>query len=181
MSTITPLIPRQPVPDLAVQTVGDPLWRLADQKPEHFTLITFYRGLHCPVCARYLADLESKLDDFAQRGVSVIAISSDTEERAVQAKERWALPRLMIGWGLDLDAARRWGLYLSAGHGKTTAGIEEPALFSEPGLFLVRPDGTLYFATVQTMPFARPSFGEILQSIEFVIARNYPARGEIVE
>ncbi|HIE89539.1 MAG TPA: AhpC/TSA family protein, partial [Gammaproteobacteria bacterium] len=61
------------------------------------------------------------------------------------------------------------------------AGIEEPSLFVEPGIFLVRPDQTLYFATVQTMPFARPSFGDILKAIDFVIAKDYPARGEVTE
>ena len=65
--------------------------------------------------------------------------------------------------------------------GVTSSGFEEPALFSEPGLFLVRPDGTLYFGTVQTMPFARPAFAEILGALDFVIAKNYPARGEIVD
>jgi hypothetical protein len=33
-----------------------------------------------------------------------------------------------------------------------TWSIEERALFSEPGIFLVRPDRTLYWATVQSMP-----------------------------
>ena len=44
---------------------------------------------------------------------------------------------------------------------------------------MVRPDQTLYFASVQTMPFARPAFGDILKALDFVIAKNYPARGEI--
>ena len=30
----------------------------------------------------------------------------------------------------------------------------------------------------QTMPFARPLFSELLQSIDFAIAKDYPARGE---
>jgi len=42
---------------------------------------------------------------------------------------------------------------------------------------LVRPDRTLYFASVQTMPFARPHFTDILAALDFVIAKNYPARG----
>jgi len=28
------------------------------------------------------------------------------------------------------------------------------------------------------MPFARPHFNEILQGVDFVISKNYPARGE---
>ena len=51
-------------------------------------------------------------------------------------------------------------------------------LFSEPGVFLVRPDQTLYYASVQTMPFVRPVFKEMVQALDFVIANDYPARGE---
>ena len=69
----------------------------------------------------------------------------------------------------------------SEGIGKTSSGFEEPALFSEPGLFLVRPDGTIYFGSVQTMPFARPAFAEILGATKFVLEKGYPARGEVVD
>ena len=135
------LKPRQPVPDLGVPTVdGDP-WKLADQTPENFTMVVFYRGLHCPICSRYLGDLNSKADDFAKRGIEVIVLSSDDEERARQAKADWKLDKLTVGYGLGLDAAHDWGLYISSSIGKTSTGVEEPARFSEPGLFLVRPDG----------------------------------------
>ena len=113
--------------------------------------------------------------------VEAIALSSDTEERAAQAKSDWKLDNLTIGYGLSLDSAREWGLYISAGIGKTSIGVEEPALFSEPGLFLVRPDGTIYFGSVQTMPFARPAFAEILGATKFVLERGYPARGEVTD
>jgi peroxiredoxin len=117
--------------------------------------------------------------DFTTRGVSVIALSSDRAERAERAKQEWKLPTLRLGYGLDLVGARRWGLYISTGRGVTSAGVEEPALFSEPGLFLVKRDRTLYFASVQTMPFARPHFADILAALDYVIAKDYPARGEV--
>lgn len=181
ISAMSPLFPRQPVPALTVPLVGGGTWSLQAQTPQNFTLVVVYRGLHCPICARYLADLDSKVAEFAKRGVTVIAISSDDAERAAKAKETWKLANLPIGYGLDLDTARRWGLYVSAGHGTTSAGVAEPALFAEPGIFVVRADGTLYFASVQTMPFARPQFADILAAMDFVIARNYPARGEVLD
>ena len=181
MSTINTLFPRQPVPALEVAIVGGGTWRLADQQPESFTLVVFYRGLHCPICANYLGDLNRKAGDFADRGVGIVVVSSDSAERAAEAKEKWGLDKLEVGYGLGLDKAREWGLYISSSRGTTSAGIEEPALFSEPGLYLVRPDGTLYFGTVQTMPFARPRFADILQALDFVIKADYPARGEIVD
>ena len=175
------LIPRQPVPPLEVPTLDGGAWRVSERNPQNFTLIVFYRGLHCPICRGYLGSLERSLPEFERRGVEVIAISTDEEARARQAKTDWRLSQLTIGYGLELDEARRWGLYISSGIGRTSAGVEEPPLFAEPGLFLVRPDGTLYCASVQTMPFARPSFEDILKAIDFVIAKSYPARGEVVD
>lgn len=181
MPAITPLIPRQPVPALSVPTVDGPVWTLSDQTPEAFTLLVVYRGLHCPICSGYLGDLNRKLAPFAERGVSVIAVSSDTADRAAEAKAKWGLDQLTIGYGLGLDQAREWGLYISTSRGKTSTGVVEPDLFVEPGLFLIRPDGTLYFGTVQTMPFARPQFGDILKALDFVLANDYPARGEVID
>ena len=45
----------------------------------------------------------------------------------------------------------------------------------------MRPDGTLYFGTVQTMPFARPSFDDVLMALDFVLKNDYPARGEVTD
>lgn len=170
--------PRQAVPDTEVVTLDGGTWKLGEQTPENFTMIVFYRGLHCPICSGYLRDLDRKLDDFASRGVGVIAISSDVEDRARQSKEKWGLERLAIGYGLTIDKAREWGLFISSGRGMTSAGVEEPDLFSEPGLYLMRPDRTLYASSVNTMPFARPNFGELLKALDFIIAKDYPARGE---
>lgn len=178
---MTTLVPRQKVPPLDVATAGGGRWRLADRRPDHFTMVVFYRGLHCPICGTYLADLEARLGELAQRGVDVVAVSSDTEERALEAQRRWNLAHLTLGYGLDLEAARAWGLFVSSGRGKTSAGVEEPARFSEPGLFLVRRDGTLYFSAVQTMPFTRPGFADILKALDFVLKNDYPARGEVTE
>lgn len=181
MSDITPLVPRQTVPALSVPLVGSGRFDLAAEKPERFTMLVFYRGLHCPQCARYLRDLESKLPEFEKRGVSVLALSSDPGERAEQSKVDWGLEHTRVGYGLTLKDARGWGLFISSGRGKTSVGIEEPALFSEPGLFLIRPDGTLYWSAVQTMPFSRPHFADVLTALDFVVERDYPARGEVLD
>jgi len=180
MTDITPLVPRQPVPPLAVPLVLGGRFDIATEKSERFTFILFYRGLHCPICRTQMGDLEAKLPEFAKRGTNVVAVSSDSAERAERAKREWKLANLRVGYGLDLRVARAWGLYVSTSRGMTSTGVEEPPLFSEPGVFLVRPDRTLYFASVQSMPFARPHFADILGALDFVIAKNYPARGEVV-
>lgn len=172
------LVPRTQVPTLTVPTLAGQDWSVESVTPERFSLVVFYRGLHCPICATYVAELARLVPEFAKRGVDPIAISSDPDDRARQAQVDWKLGDLAVGHSLAIEAARSWGLYISSGRGKTSTGFEEPALFSEPGIFLVRPDRTLYWVTVQSMPFARPHFREIVAAVDFVIAKDYPARGE---
>ena len=175
------LIPRQKAPQLSLETLAHGRFDLAAQTPERMTLVCFYRGLHCPICASYLKELDRLTPAFAERGVTTIAISSDTQERARSMADKIGAANLRIGHGLALADARRWGLYISASRGKTSIGIEEPPLFSEPGVFLIRPDQTIYYVSVQSMPFVRPNFNEMVQALDFIIKNEYPARGEHIE
>lgn len=168
------ILPGGATPPLSVPLAGGGRWVLTEQQPEHFTLIVFYRGLHCPICKKQLRELEEKRGAFQKRGVGVVAISSDNEARAEKTREKWGLGELPIGYNFPLEEALDWGLYLSSAR----EGTEEPEKFHEPGLFLVRPDGALYFASIQSMPFARPHFDDILSAIDFVIEKDYPPRGE---
>lgn len=172
------LKPRQPAPALEVDTLEGP-WSLSEQQPENFTMVVFYRGLHCPICSKYIGELNKLSGEFADLGVSILTLSGDTRERAEQARDDWGLDQLSIGYGVTTEQARDWGLHRSAGRGKTSIGIEEPDEFSEPGLFIVRPDNTLYWAQISTMPFARPHFREIIGALKFAMEKDYPARGEL--
>ncbi len=165
--------PQTKVPDLTVKTVGGDDWTLAEESPEHFTFVFFYRGYHCPICRNYLKSIDRKMDELASLGISAIAISSDSEERATRSKEEWKLENIRVGYGLSIDEARGWGLYVSK-----AISDSEPDIFSEPGLFIVRPDGELYAASIQTMPFTRPSIDELIGGFKYIIPNGYPGRGE---
>ncbi|MBM3370245.1 MAG: AhpC/TSA family protein [Betaproteobacteria bacterium] len=177
MSTLA-LTPRHPVPALSVPLAGGGRYVLGAAPAATSDLIVFYRGLHCPICAKYLIELERLMPEFENRGVQVVAVSSDHAERGKAMADKINAERLPVGYGLSLQSARQWGLYISTSRGQTSIGIEEPALFSEPGVFIVRPDGTLYYGSTQTMPFARPQFQDLLGAIDFAVSKNYPARGE---
>ena len=172
------LMPRQKTPNLTLPTLDHGDFDLSAQKTERGTVVCFYRGLHCPICAKYLAEMEKLADKFAERGIDMIAVSSDGEERTRAMADKIEAKNLRFAYDLPLSVARDWGLYISTSRGKTSIGIEEPALFSEPGLFMVTPEQTLYYGSVQTMPFVRPHFSELLSALDFAIANDYPARGE---
>jgi peroxiredoxin len=172
------LKPRQSVPALEVDTLNG-AWSLADQSPENFTMVVFYRGLHCPICSKYIGELDKLTADFGEIGVSILALSSDTRERAEQTRQDWDLKNLDIGYAVSVEQAQAWGLHRSAGRGLTSIGIEETAEFSEPGLFIIRNDNTLYWSQISTMPFARPHFREVIGALKFAMEKDYPARGEL--
>ena len=167
------IIPRTETPDLRVETVGRGPWRLSERTPKNLTLIVFYRGHHCPLCKKQLQEFERLLPEFEQRGIDVIAVSSNTRELAEKTVEEWELTNLPVGYGLPTEEALRWGLFVSNAVKDT-----EPAQFTEPGLFVIAPDRTLYASMIQTMPFSRPSARQLLSALDYIVTNGYPARGE---
>ena len=169
------LKPGQPVPALDLPLTIEARFELEKQKPENFTMLVFYRGKHCPICRKYLTELGGKLDKFTDKGINVFAISMDSPERAAVSHEEWDTHDLPLAHSLSEDKAREFGLYIS----EKREGSEEPDVFSEPGLFVVKPDGTLHFAVVQNAPFTRPDLDDLLEGLMFTIEKNYPTRGTL--
>jgi len=167
------LKPREAAPPLAFPLLDGGVWRLSERKPPSFQMIVVYRGLHCPWCKAYLSRLDGMLPEFAQRGIDIVATSMDVKERAETARTEWALPNLTLGYALPLAMAVDWDLYISR-----SIRDAEPTEFAEPGLFITRTDGTLFYVSVGNAPFGRPSFDEVLCGIDFALEHKRPARGE---
>jgi peroxiredoxin len=165
--------PVEKVPEIKVKTLQGQEWALSRQKPAHFTLIVFYRGHHCRVCRHYIHDLSVQLPEFEKRGINVIAISSNSKEKALQSQNEWHTQDLLIGYDYPVEEARKLGLFISKAIKES-----EPDFFFEPALLVVRPDGTLYSIALQSIPFARPRFSDILGTFDFILRENYPPRGE---
>jgi peroxiredoxin len=165
--------PRQLAPDLTVPLLSGGTYRLADQHSDGYTMVVFFRGLHCPVCRAQLSELNRRLDDIHDQGIDVIAVSGETRERTEQLASEWKLDRLPLGYGLTEGQMREWGLFVSHG-----IYDHEPALFSEPGLFVIAPDGTVYYESILSMPVGRPRLDDLLGGLKYWREHNYPARGE---
>ncbi len=169
------LIPGQTAPSLVVELTDGGRFDLSNVAIDRFLLIDFYRGLHCPRCHRHILDLQAKTAHFLRRGVSVLALSMDDRERAVQAKADWRVSDVPFGYGLTLEQARDWDLYVSA----SISEREPSGFFTEPATFLIAPDLTVYSAILNSTPFARFGFADMLEGIETIIQRDYPPRGTV--
>jgi peroxiredoxin len=165
--------PREAAPDLIVPLLRGGTYRLTDQRPRTFTMVVFFRGLHCPVCRAQLSELDRRLGELEQAGIDVVAVSGETRERTTQLAQEWRLERLPLAYGLTEAQMRAWGLFISQG-----INDAEPALFNEPGLFLISPDHTVYYESILSMPVGRPRLDDLLRGIEYWTTHGYPARGE---
>jgi peroxiredoxin len=169
------VIPGDTMPAIDARIVGGGTWALADEKPEKLSLLAFYRGAFCPICRTWLGDLERLVPEFEKRGVSVIALSCDAKAAADKSVADWGLKKLRVGYKLSIEDARQAGLYISQGRGVNPgSGLKEPMLFAEPAVLLVKPEGELYAAWIQSVPYARVHIAEILTAVDNFLARNLP-------
>ena len=168
-------LPRSQAPDLSFPLLSGGTWTLSEQSPDAFTIVVFYRGKHCPICKTYLKEIDALIPQATEQGIGVVAVSMDGEERARDTLAEIGTENIEIGFALPEATARAWDLYISSAR----PGSAEPEAFSEPGLFVVQPDGMIFFAQTQSAPFTRPDFGKLLGGLKFVVENNYPARGDL--
>jgi peroxiredoxin len=138
-----------------------------------FSLVVFFRGLHCPVCRKQVGELDRRLGDLLEAGAGrVLAVSMETPERSAQLVQEWHLGGLPVAHGVSEASAREWGLFVS-----TAIKDGEAPVFNEPGMFVLDADGTVYWSNVSSMPFGRPALDDVLAGLQFAQKQDYPARG----
>ncbi|MCW9035274.1 MAG: AhpC/TSA family protein [Rhodospirillales bacterium] len=137
-------------------------------------LVVVYRGKHCPICTRYLGELNDALSDFNALGIDVVAVSADPQDKTT---DQMALvnPNFDVGYNLTIEQMQKLGLYIS----QPRSAQETDRPFAEPGLFLINGDGNLQVIDISNAPFARPDLKSLLKGFKFIRnpENNYPIRG----
>lgn len=173
MSEHTAVRPGQPMPGIVLDTLGGPSLALDGSSDEHrWRVVIVYRGAHCPICKRFLSELEGMRDEFREAAVELVAISADAAGRARPFIEEigFSAP---VGVGLSLEDMDRLGVYISDPRNPE----EAPAPFAEPALFVVRPDGCVQLIDKASAPFVRPDMTGVLKGLAFIREKDYPVRG----
>lgn len=165
-----PILPAEEFPSLGWSTADG--GKLDLQNEAGWRMLVVYRGRHCPLCRRYLDELQQLLGEYRQAGIFVAALSADPKERAEAqvAEHGWAFP---VGYDLMPDEMRQLGLFVS----DPRSPEETDRQFAEPGLFVLNPAGEIQIVDVSNAPFARPDLRTLLQGIKFVAQNDYPVRG----
>lgn len=138
---------------------------------EGWRMVIVYRGKHCPICKRYLSGIEALQDEIDDLGLSVVALSGDSEEQAQAVTDETGV-KVPLGYGLTRAQMQQLGLYVS-----TPRPNETDHEFPEPGLFVVNDKGQVQIVDISNAPFARPEIASILRGIRFIQEKGYPIRG----
>lgn len=151
------------IPDFEVNLLGGGVWRSQELVAGRFTLLNIYRGKWCHQCARHLKELDLLVPDFANHDVAVVAVSADTQERAIEFYEKLALQNLRVGYEMPIDKARELGVFVSS-----KAKEEEMPLFCEPAHFLIGTNHKVFAAWISSCAFARANPQGILEYVDFI-------------
>ncbi|MEM7597810.1 MAG: peroxiredoxin-like family protein [Pseudomonadota bacterium] len=135
-------------------------------------MVVVYRGLHCPLCKKYLAQLEAVKDKFYALGVDIVAVSGDPEDKAQAMVDETGLS---VPVGYDLTEAQMHALGLFVSTPRSAQETDRP--FPEPGVFVINAEGQLQIIDVSNAPFARPDLEMLAFGLDFVRANAYPIRG----
>ncbi|MEX0309525.1 MAG: redoxin domain-containing protein [Tateyamaria sp.] len=160
-------------PKLDVARLGGGTLTLGVPQGGHdWQLVIVYRGLHCPLCKKYLAQLQDLETQFNAAGVDVVVVSGDPETKAQAMADEKELT-LTMGYGLTVAQMDTLGVYVS--DPRSPKETDRP--FPEPGLFVVNGDGAIQMVDVSNAPFLRPDLQGVLNGIKFIRANDYPIRG----
>lgn len=140
--------------------------------PGRWQMVVVYRGKHCPLCRQYIAGLEGIKGEFDAQETEILLVSGDPREKAEATREEWGVG-LPLAYGLSVEQMQALGLYVS--DPRSPQETDRP--FSEPGLFVVNPEGRLHIVDISNAPFARPDLAGVARGIAFVREKGYPVRG----
>jgi len=137
-------------------------------------MVVVYRGKHCPLCSRYLKQLERLKNEFYDLGLSIVVVSADPESKASTHNQEMQLS-FPVAYGLSIEHMQTLGLYIS--NPRSAQETDRP--FAEPGLFIINEQGQVQVTDISNAPFARPELESLIGGLGFIRdpANNYPIRG----
>lgn len=137
-------------------------------------LVLVYRGRHCPLCTRYLNQLQEFKSKLADIGVEIIAVSGDSKAQLESHLEQLDVD-FPLAYGLTIEQMEELGLYIS--NPRSPQETDHP--FAEPGLFVVNQEGKVHVVDISNNPFLRPDLQTLINGIAWIRDPNnhYPIRG----
>jgi len=169
------LHPSVEFPELELPTLhGDKLRLGKPQDGFDWQLVVIYRGRHCPLCTKYLNQLQEFKSQLAKIGVDIVVASGDNKSQLEEHMSRLDVD-FPITYGLSTSQMQLLGCYIS--DPRSEQETDHP--FSEPALFVVNQAGTIQVIDISNNPFVRPELSALVNGLRWIRNpdNNYPIRG----
>jgi peroxiredoxin len=151
------------------------LWRSADLLRNGPLVVVFYRGRWCAYCNAQLVALQQIHSRIAAAGASLVAISPQTQKHSYMTRDMHGL-RFPVLSDAGNQVARQFGLayrvppelqqmYESIMTKLPGYNGDQSWELPMPATYLIRPDGTIAYARVDSDWRERPEPEEILQNL----------------
>jgi len=171
------------LPEIVLAGLGDERIDLSEIKtPGNWKLIIFYRGIHCPLCIKYLKQLETLQEAFTSSNVEILAVSGDSQEKAARMAQQHSFT-FPLAFDFSVEQMFQLGLYAS----DPTSLKETDRPFCEPGMFILNAEANLQIIDISNAPFARPDIETMKGALNYIRlpeekrtdphGGNYPIRG----
>ena len=137
-------------------------------------MVVVYRGKHCPLCTKYLNQLENFKDELGGIGVDIVAVSGDSKDQLQAHLEKLDVSFPLL-YGLTIDQMKELGVYIS--HPRSEQETDHP--FPEPGMFVVNEQDQVQVVDISNNPFVRPALDQLVSGLDWIKnpENNYPIRG----
>lgn len=160
-------------PDIQAQKLNGETTALGKPENGHdWKLVVVYRGKHCPICTKYLNQLETVKTSFYNVGVDILAISGDSKQQLEEHLEQLDVS-FPIAYGMTVNQMNELGLYVS--DPRSEKETDHP--FAEPGVFVINAKGDIQIIDISNAPFARPELEALANGLSFIRENDYPIRG----
>lgn len=137
-------------------------------------MVVVYRGQHCPLCTKFLNQLEGFRQALLDTGVDLAAVSGDSREQLESHLERLSVG-FPLYFGLTIEQMKTLGVYISIP--RSEKETDHP--FPEPGLFVINADRQVQVVDISNNPFVRPELEALVSGLAWIRNpdNNYPIRG----
>ena len=160
------IAPGSQFPELRVFDSNDNLVVIGKPSNEaKMQMIVTYRHRNCGKCTEHLNNLSKFRQRLLDINVDLAAVSCGSKEDLQDHLTRLEV-NFPLYYGLKLEQARDLGLHISP--------PEPPKVeheFSEPGLFVIYPNGQLGMVSISNNPILRPDLNVLVNTLEKVIGK----------
>ncbi len=162
-------------PEVEVRSLGGDTVNLSEKKSgTDWKMVVVYRGKHCPLCTKYLNELETFKQALEDINVEIVAVSGDSETQLQEHLEKLNVSFPVL-YDLSIDQMQELGVYIS--HPRSEQETDHP--FPEPGVFVINDEGKVQIVDISNNPFVRPAIDQLASGLAWIKnpENNYPIRG----